>query len=52
MQLRFGVTVVVAWASVAALIQPLAQELPYAEGADIRKKKTVLDTAKSLSEMV
>ena len=37
MRLRSGVAVAVAKA--AALIQPLAQELPYAAGAAVKKRK-------------
>ena len=40
---RFGldpcVAVAVAWAAAAALSQPLAQELPYAMGAALKRKK-------------
>ena len=39
MQLRSGVAVAVAQAAVPTLIQPLAQELPYATGATIKRKK-------------
>ena len=39
MQLRSGVAVAVAQASTAALILPLAQELSYATGGAIKRKK-------------
>ena len=39
MQLRLGIAVAVAQAPAATLIQPLAQELPYATGATLKRKK-------------
>ena len=35
-----GVAVAVVWASAIAPIQPLAWELPYADGASLKKKQT------------
>ena len=47
MQFRSGVTMAVAWAAAATPIWPLAQELPYATGATVKKKekkkKTMID---------
>ena len=39
MQLRSSVTAAASQASAAAVIQPLAQELPYAAGAVAKRKK-------------
>ena len=39
MRLRSNVAMAVVWPSPAALIQPLAQELPYAAGVAIKRKK-------------
>ena len=43
MRLRSGVALAVASAAVAALIRPLAQELPYATGVAIKRKKSKLE---------
>ena len=40
--LRSGVAMAVVYPSDAALIQPLVQELPYAMGVDIKRKKNNL----------
>ena len=39
MQFRPGVAVAVAWPAAAALIQPLAWELPHAAGVALKRKK-------------
>ena len=41
MGLGYSVAMAVAQAAAATPIQPLAQELPYAAGAAIKKKKTI-----------
>ena len=38
-QFRSGIAVTVTQASAAALIRPLAQELPYANGAAVKRKE-------------
>ena len=42
MQLGSDVAVAVGWASAAALIQPLTQELPYATDAAVKKYYYIL----------
>ena len=42
MWLISGVAMAVAWAAAAALIQTLAQELPYASGVAIKKKNSLI----------